>query len=75
MSDSDEGALPVGVLGGDSSLSATCFTSAGTSNMRSRYKLHIKVCVREHEGTGTSSFLSPGLFWKEDMPLFTQYQS
>lgn len=42
MSDSDEGALPVGVLGGDSSLSTTCFTSAGTSNMRSStdYKLY-----------------------------------
>lgn len=43
MSDSDEGALPVGVLGGDSSLSATCFTSAGTSNVKSSTdcKLHI----------------------------------
>ncbi len=31
MSDSDEGAFPVGVLGGDSSLSAACFTSGGAS--------------------------------------------
>ncbi len=57
MSDSDEGAFPVGVLGGDSSLSAACFTSGGASRWRTEitpYKPYLQTHKRSKDDSSES---------------------